>query len=154
MPGSAWPGSSCRYEELAQMERQPDEPFELLEQLGRGGFACTYLARVTDPELRAEFDQEIVALKVPLGRKEERVLRKEMELNAGLHMRLKHLRSPNIVRYLGFEVFRGRMVMVMEYVPEGSLRGRLGRIGKQQRIPPDEARAIAIGTLRGLALVH
>src|SRR5262245_19956737 len=136
------------------MDHQPDEPFELLEQLGRGGFACTYLAKVTDPELRAEFEQDIVALKVPLGRREERVLRREMELNAGLHMRLKHLRSPNLVRYLGFEIFRGRMVMVMEYVPEGSLRGRLGGLGRQQRLPVDESRAIAIGTLRGLALVH
>jgi serine/threonine protein kinase len=136
---------------VAFVAREPDEPFELLEQLGRGGFACTYLARVVDSELRDEYQRDEVALKVPLGRREERVLRHEMELNAGLHMRLK---SENLVRYLGFTVFRGRIVMVMEYVPEGSLRGHLGKIGHQRRLPPSEALGIAVGTLRGLALIH
>ena len=108
------------------MAREPDEPFELLEPLGRGGFACTYLARVVDPDLRDEYQRDEVALKVPLGRREERVLRHEMELNAGLHMRLK---SENLVRYLGFTVFRGRIVMVMEYVPEGASEATSARSG-------------------------
>jgi serine/threonine protein kinase len=136
------------------MPRPVEEPFEILKQLGRGGFACTYLARVADPELRAEYGEEVVALKVPLGRAEERVLHREMELNAGLHLRLRHLRSPNIVRYLGFEVFQGRVVMVMEYLAEGSLRGRLGPFGRQRRFPPPEAEKLAAGMLRGLALIH
>jgi serine/threonine-protein kinase len=136
------------------LNRTSDQPFEILKQLGRGGFACTYLARVKDPDLRTEFGRDEVALKVPLGRKEERLLRREMELNAGLHMRIRHLRSENLVRYLGFEVFDGRLVMVMEYVADGSLRGRIGGIGRQQRLPVDEACRLAAGILRGLAVIH
>jgi serine/threonine protein kinase len=130
--------------------RTPDsEPFELLDQLGRGGFATTWKARVIDPELRAEMG-EIVAVKVPHGRKEARMLKGELELNAGLHMRLRRFSSPHLVRYLGFELFQGGIVMVMEYVPEGSLRGRMHGV----RMPAGEATEITAGILRGLSLIH
>ena len=35
--------------------------FELLQELGKGGFATTYRARVLDPDLREEFGTDIVA---------------------------------------------------------------------------------------------
>jgi len=71
-----------------------------------------------------------------------------------LHLRLKPLRSANLVRYLGVEIFRGQLVMAMEYVPNGSLRKKLGPLGNQKRIPYAEATEIAEGTLNGLATIH
>jgi len=131
-----------------------DEPFELIEHLGTGGFAHTYKARVLDEDLREDFGAEEVALKIPLNRKKERVLRRELEMNASLHLRLKDLQSLNLVRYLGFAVFRGQIVMAMEYVGQGSLRRVLGEIGRQKRLPIEEAVRIAEGVLSGLTVIH
>lgn len=133
---------------------RPAEPFELVEHLGTGGFAHTYHARVVDPDLAEDFGTGEVALKIPLNRKKEMILRHELELNAGLHLRLKELDAANIVRYLGFAVFRNQIVMAMEYMPEGSLRGRIGSIGKQRPLPASEGVTIAKGILRGMNVIH
>jgi serine/threonine-protein kinase len=138
----------------APPHEQPPELFELVKELGKGGFATTYRARVLDEELREEYGRDEVAIKVPLDRQKERVLRRELELNAGLHLRLKELQSAHLVRYLGFEVFRGQIVMVMEYLEEGSLRDLLRRQGKARRLPPEDAVRIAESVLRGLAVIH
>lgn len=130
------------------------ESFELLEPLGKGGFAHTYRARVIDQDLREEFGVEEVALKIPLDKKKQRVLAREVEMGASLHLRLKGIQSLNIVRYLGFEVFRGQIVMVMEYVAQGSLRRLLGDVGRQRRLPIDEAVKMAEGVLGGLEMIH
>ena len=47
-----------------------------------------------------------VALKIPLNKQKEWMLRRELELNAGIHLRLRGLASTHIVRYLGFVSFR------------------------------------------------
>ena len=130
------------------------EPFELIgPPLGRGGFATTYKARVLDEDLLEEFGTEIVALKIPHDGKRS-MFKRELETNAVLHMRLKGLNALNIVRYLGFDLFRGQMVMVMEYVGGGSLRDRLGRVGSQKRQPIEESVKTAEGILKGLAVIH
>jgi serine/threonine protein kinase len=131
-----------------------DEPFELQGHLGTGGFAHTYRAKVVDKELIEDFGVDEVALKIPLNRAKERVLRRELEMNASLHLRLKNLQSFNLVRYLGFAVFRGQIVMAMEYMAEGNLRTILGEIGRQRPLPVDEALRIAEGVLEGLAIIH
>jgi len=130
-----------------------DDKFELLEELGRGGFATTYKSRVIDPEIADEFGAEEVVLKIPLKGK-ERALKHELEVNAALHLRMKNLRSLNLVRYLGFEIFRGQIVMVMEFIRQGSLRQKLGKQGYQKKLAIDEAVEIAVGVLGGLAAIH
>ncbi|MDG4556818.1 MAG: protein kinase [Candidatus Contendobacter sp.] len=135
-------------------EPEEQEPFELISHLGMGGFAETYKARVLDEELIDEFGADIVALKIPLDRKKERVLRRELEMNALLHGRLRGLQSINLVRYLGFVVFRGSIVMVMQFVSGGNLRKILGRMGAQKPLPIDQAIRIADGVLAGLAILH
>src|SRR5437660_1153930 len=95
------------------------EPFELVRLLGVGGFAQTHLACVRDADLIEEFGVDQVALKIPLNKQNERVLRRELEMNVNLHIRLKRLDATNLVRYLGFAVFRGQIVMAMEYVRQG-----------------------------------
>ena len=129
------------------------EPFELIAMVGRGGFAETYKARVIDEDLLEEFGTEIVAIKIPYKDK-QRVFKRELETNILLYKRLKGLNALNIVRYLGFDLFDGKMIMVMEYVGGGSLRGRLGGVGNQKRQPIEESVRIAEGILKGLAVIH
>lgn len=135
-------------------ESDEQEPFELISHLGMGGFAQTYKARVLEEELVDEFGSDIVALKIPLDRQKERVLRRELEMNALLHVRLRGIQSVNLVRYLGFAVFRGSIVMAMQFVSGGNLRKILGRIGAQRPLPIDQAVRITEGILAGLVILH
>lgn len=135
-------------------ESEEQEPFKLISHLGMGGFAQTYKARVLDEELKEEFGSDIVALKIPLDRQKERVLRRELEMNAVLHVRLRKIQSVNLVRYLGFAVFRNSIVMVMQFVSGGNLRKILGKVGAQRPLPIDQAVRITEGILAGLIILH
>lgn len=127
--------------------------FEMIEHLGAGAFAQTVRARVLDEDLVDTYGREEVVLKIPLTRQKARVLKREMELNAALHLQLKDLHSPYITRYLGFDLFDGQIVMVMEYVP-GNLRRKLGPLGRQKPLSVVEAAALAAGILRGVMVIH
>ena len=130
------------------------EPFVLLGLLGIGGFAQTHKARVMDKELVKEFGgQEVVALKIPLPEK-VRTLKRDLEMNTLLHLRLKELQAVNLVRYLGFDFFKGTIVLAFEYIEGGSLRDKIGLIGAQRRLDPEEAVKIAEGVLQGLSVIH
>lgn len=127
------------------------EPFELLELLGTGAFAQTWRAQVIDAELREELKREEVAIKIPLDKKKERVLRRELVLTGSLHMRLTEIESRNIVKYLGFEVFEGKIVMIMEYISGGNLRDFMKRWEERKLT---EIIEIAVGILEGLSVIH
>ena len=99
------------------MLRAAQESFEPINHLGTGGFAQTWLAKITDPELIEEWGVDIVAIKIPLSKQKERVLRKELELTGSLRLQLDEDEARNIVEYLGFEVFDGKLVMVMKGSP-------------------------------------
>ena len=131
-----------------------EEAFELLNHLGTGGFAHTYRAHVTDAEIAEEFGVEEVALKIPLNRKKDRILAHELEVNASLHLRIKALESQNIVRYLGIAVFRGQLVMAMEFVQQGNLRRLMRQGGRSKRLSPEDSVKLALGVLKGLMVIH
>src|SRR5262245_44823514 len=80
------------------------EHFELVEKLGHGGFAETWRARVLDPGRIEDYGTTEVALKFPLNKEKERLLEKEIHLNALVESRLRGIRSPNIVRYHGVSI--------------------------------------------------
>lgn len=130
------------------------EPFKKLELLGTGGFAQTWLALVLDPYLIEEWGVKEVAIKIPLDKQKERILKKEVELTGGLRLQITEEESRNIVDYLGFEIFDGKLVMVMKYVKEGSLRTMMGRIGHWKRIDLNKTISIAKGVLKGLSAIH
>jgi serine/threonine-protein kinase len=130
-----------------------NEPFELLELLGYGGFAQTYKARVLDEQIRNDFGEEIIALKIPLADK-VRSLKRDLEMQSLLHLRLRDLEALNLVRYLGFDMFEGKIVLAFEYITGGSLRDRIGRIGHQKPLPVAEALGFADGILQGLRVIH
>lgn len=131
-----------------------DQPFELIKHLGTGGFAQTWLVRVIDPDLVEEWETDQVAIKIPLSKQKETVLRKEVELNGGLYLRLSEVESRNIVRYLGFCVYDGKIVMVMKFVSGGSLRNLMGPPGRSKPINPETTVELMRGVLSGLAVIH
>jgi len=136
------------------LDESGSELFELKKRLGSGGFAHTYVARVLDEELIHEYGSEFVALKIPLGLQNQKVLIHEVERNIYLQMRLLRLNSANICRYLGFAPYDGQIVMVMEYLPQGSLRDILGSLWHQKRMPMERAIRVAQGVLGGLSVIH
>jgi len=131
-----------------------NEPFKLVAQLGRGGFAHTYRAYVQSDLLASRYSAREVALKIPLDEEKQEKLKDEVVFNAQLYLRLKDVACDHLVEYLGFHVFRGQIVMVMEYVPDGSLRERLGRFGRQKPMSVDTSLDVAMGILSGLVAVH
>lgn len=130
------------------------EPFELIGHLGTGNFAETWHARIIDQILIEEWGVEEVAIKIPLNKKKERALKKEIELAGSLHLQLTEVESKNIVRYFGFEIFREKLVMVLEYIPEGNLRKLIGNIRHRKRLEINDAMLIAEGILEGLSVMH
>ena len=131
------------------------EPFKKLKPpLGAGGFATTWKARVLDPYLIKKWGVQEVAIKIPLSKEKERILKEEVTRNIELRLQLTEQESVNIVGYLDFEVFDGTLVMVMKYIKEGSLRKIIGGIGDWRRIEINRAVRIARGVLKGLSIIH
>ncbi len=130
------------------------EKFKLMESLGAGGFAQTWLAKVLDPVLVEEWEVDEVALKIPLDKSKEVVLKGEIEKGAGLFLKMEQVEAENIVRYLGFDVFEGKIVMAMSYIAGGNLRQVMKSYGHYR--PVDQERAISIvkGVLKGLSVIH
>lgn len=138
---------------LEYHEGQEPELFELIKAFPPGGFAHTYLVRVIDEDWVQEYRTDLVVIKIPFHKKKAALIH-EVEVNAALYMRLKSLESPNLCRYLGFNVFRGQPVMVMEYCRGGSLRDVLGKPGRQKQLPMERTLQIAAGVLSGLMVIH
>ena len=119
------------------------------EPLGRGTFGETWLAEVIRPD-KVDFFGKKVVLKIPHSTSPEHILQKELAVNSAL---LNQLVAPNVIRYIGVEVFRGRIVMVMEFANGGSLRDRL-RLAPGNRLPIDECVELTKGILEGLKVIH
>ena len=130
------------------------EPFELIECIGTGGFAQTWYARVIDPDLIEDWGSEYAAIKIPLSKEKEKALKKEFHIYIALQSQLTRKESINIAKYLGVEVFQDKFVMAMEYIPDGSLRNLIGKIGAWKRLDIPDAVDIAIGVLKGISVIH
>jgi len=117
--------------------------YHILEQLGEGGMATVYKAYDTRLERN-------VALKV---------LRTDQFIPAQLHMVLQRfereakslakLKHPNIVNILDFGEYENSPYLVMEYLPGGTLKQKLG-----QAIPWQETFELLLPVARGLAYAH
>jgi serine/threonine protein kinase len=115
------------------------ERYRVDRPLGHGGMATVYLARDT------ELDRP-VAVKV-LDAADEG-LRKRFVREARLAARLSH---PNVVSVFDAGEDDGRPYIVMEHVEGETVAEVLAGRG---RLPPDEARGLALQAARGLAHAH
>lgn len=128
--------------------------FKLIEHLGSGGFAQTWRARVVDPELIDEWGLEDVAIKIPLSEQKERALKREVELEGSLYLQITEVESKNIVKYLGFDVYDGKIIIVLEYIRGGNLREVMGNIWRWKKVKVEDALTIVEGILKGLIVIH
>jgi len=117
--------------------------YQILEQLGEGGMATVYKAYDTRLERNVAF----------------KVLRTDQFVPAQLQMvlhrfereakSLAKLSNPNIVNILDFGEHEGMPYLVMEYLPGGTLKQKLG-----QAIPWQKAVQMLLPIARGLAYAH
>jgi serine/threonine-protein kinase len=100
--------------------------FREIKELGSGAFGRTILVADT-----TKGDRHVV-IKVPHDKKTEKALINDLINASALTVNLVGLSHPNIVRCLGFDVFKGYYVMIMEYIRGKDLRQIIG--------PPDVRR--------------
>jgi len=119
------------------------EGYEIVRQLGIGGYGAVYLAR-------RKKDGLLAAVKVMLAR----VAVQESSRKAFLHEMglLESLRHPNIVPLLEHGALGNAFYFVMEYCDAGDVADLITRRGG--RVPLGEATAIMLQALDGLACAH
>jgi peptide/nickel transport system substrate-binding protein len=114
--------------------------YHVVEQLGQGGMAKVYKAFDTRLERH-------VAIKVILPeRHQSEEFLKRFEREAKALARLSH---PNIVKVLDYGDHEGHPYLVMEYLPGGTLKPRLGK-----PVPWQEAAKILAPIARALGYAH
>ncbi len=114
--------------------------YHILEQLGSGGMAEVYRAR----DLRLERDVAFKIIRLDRMQDPDFVRRFQREARA-----LGQLVHPHIVRVVDYGDEDGVPYLVMDYLPGGTLKHRLGRM----YTPPDAARLLA-PIARALAYAH
>ena len=116
--------------------------YRLERPLGHGGMASVYLAR------DSELDRSVAVKLLAENAAGDDGLRERFVREARLAARLSH---PNIVGVFDAGEDDGRPYIVMEHVDGETLSDLLARQG---RLPPEEARGLALQAARGLAHAH
>ncbi|HEX8248664.1 MAG TPA: protein kinase [Pyrinomonadaceae bacterium] len=115
--------------------------YVLIKKLAKGGFGEVWLA-----EKRSQFVTKKVAMKLPhAGQFNFEAIRQEATLweKASGH--------PNVLPLIDADVYDGQVVILSEYIEDGSLADMLRKHG---RIPVQQAVRIVIGVLNGLEYLH
>ncbi|HEX8367655.1 MAG TPA: protein kinase [Pyrinomonadaceae bacterium] len=115
--------------------------YVLIRKLAKGGFGEVWLA-----EKRSQFVTKKVAVKLPhAGQFNFEAIRQEATLweKASGH--------PNVLPLIDADVYDGQVVILSEYIEDGSLADMLR---KQGRIPVRQAVRIVTGVLNGLEYLH
>jgi serine/threonine protein kinase len=117
--------------------------YHILEQLGEGGMATVYKA--FDTRLETDVAVKVIRTEnLTLGTMERALKRFEREAKA-----LARLTHPNIVKVTDYGEYEGKPYLVMEYLPGGTLKERLG-----QPIPWQEAIRLMIPIAEALDFAH
>ncbi|MCP3139673.1 serine/threonine protein kinase [Pyxidicoccus xibeiensis] len=123
--------------------------YELVSELGHGGMAKVYRARVAGP---GGFEKTLV-VKCILPHLAQDPQFVEMFLSeARLAARLNH---PNLVQIFDFGESEGAYFLAMEYIDGPTLRALLRRLhGQEQRVPYPLCARIASSVCEGLTFAH
>ena len=117
--------------------------YQILEQIGEGGMATVYKAH--DTRLDAEVAVKVIRTENLAPSILERAL-KRFEREAKALARLTH---PNIVKVIDYGEYEDKPYLVLEYLPGGSLKKRLGK-----PIPWQEAFQLILPIARALDYAH
>lgn len=117
--------------------------YHILEQIGEGGMATVYKAH--DTRLEADVAVKVIRTENLAPNVLERAL-KRFEREAKTLARLTH---PNIVKVMDFGEYKGKPYLVLEYLPGGTLKQRLGK-----PIPWQEAFQLILPIARALDFAH
>jgi serine/threonine protein kinase len=114
--------------------------YHIVEQLGEGGMATVYKAHDT----RLQRDVAIKVIRMEKGADEQFLKRFEREARA-----LARLSHPNIVHVNDYGEQDGMPYVVMDYLPGGTLRQKMG-----QPLPYQEAAGLLAPIARALGFAH
>jgi len=113
-------------------------------KIGQGSYGCVYKGL----EMSAGV---IFAVKKAMLRENDDEDHKFVEKLGDELEIFRHLRHPNIVNFLGYEIKDGEMCIFMDYVPGGSLSAMLGEFGP---LDGKLLRSATMGMLQGLDYLH
>src|SRR5512137_1276741 len=117
--------------------------YRIVEQLGAGGMATVY--RAQDTRLEREVAIKFIR-REEIGPAYLDQMLKRFEREAKSLARLSH---PNIVKVYDYGEFEGVPYLVMEYLPGGTLKQRMGH-----PIPAADAARLLLPVARALAYAH
>jgi serine/threonine protein kinase len=117
--------------------------YRIIEQLGEGGMATVYKA--FDTHLERDVAVKVIRTDQFGTAVLEKIL-KRFEREAKLLAKLSH---PNIVGVIDYGEYENTPYLVMEYLPGGTLKERLGKV-----VPADEAARILLPIARALDFAH
>ncbi|MBS4016455.1 MAG: protein kinase [Candidatus Latescibacteria bacterium] len=117
--------------------------YHILEQLGEGGMASVYKA--FDTRLERDVAIKVIRMDAFPAQQHERVIKRfEREAKA-----LAHLSHPNILKVLDYGEYDGVPYLVLEYLPGGTLKQKLG-----QPLPWQEALSLVLPIANALYYAH
>ena len=116
-------------------------PYQVQQEIGRGGMGVVYLARDT----KLDRDVAIKTLPEELVQDKDRLQRFEREARL-----LASLNHPNIASIYGLEEVDGKRYLILEYIEGETLEERL----RNGAIPVDEALPIAIQIAEAIEAAH
>jgi len=116
--------------------------YEIIRQLGQGGFAAVYEARDT------LLDRQVAIKQLLLNRLKDKKSVKRFVQEARINAALEH---PNVVSIYALRIVDDHFYMIMEYLPGGTLQALLNKQGK---LPVEQAVRLTIGICDGLAKFH
>ena len=119
------------------------ERYEIIEKIGEGGMAVVYKAR--DTRLNCFVALKLIQMeRLTREMADSSIKRFEREAKA-----VALLTHPNIVKVSDYGEYEGIPFLVMEYIPGGTLKSRMGK-----QIPYDEAARLLLPIARALQYAH
>lgn len=123
-------------------EKQKVGQYTLLKKLAKGGFGEVWLAEKQSPLVTKK-----VAVKLP---HDSQVNIETIKQEATLWEQASG--HPNVLPIIDADIYDGQVVIVSEYVEDGSLSDKIKKSGG--KLPVEEAVRIAVGILNGLEYLH